>query len=777
MPRKGAKDKGEGKDASEPRDSRLNWLLGAVTNAYRGSVKADKLKKFMDAEDTQEKCVTFLDTPECRLLAFADAGGSLSCFNTPPKKLKNRVLYFVKTSVGIIDESKFDSQILSGEISGDSLLFLSETMQEVYMPLLCNPINQEGWSELVTKDVMESMNTFVSNIQITLGQTEGRTCLPLPVDFNPEKMGASAQEHKDRVHALEGCLIVWTKQIKNVIKQDPEDILKRGEHAGPLEELRFWRNRAANLNAVFTQLQTQRVRRVLKFLDQSKSTYNMPFAKLCKEVFQARSEANDNVKFLAPLEAWLKRLDSDPDYHNLADTFRPLMHLILLVWKNSRYYNTPARLVVMMREVCNALISQSTRFMDGETVFRLIEAEETHKAVAQLKIILKICGTFKSRYFDYKAKANSECPQNPWRIQNNALFVRLDAFLERIHDTLDLTQTILQFSKLSRIEVGGTKGKTLTTSVQQVYADFMAAVASFQAVKYDIMDVDAKSFDDDFYEFRCSIKELERRLGSVLTQGFDDCATVSGRFKLLDSFDTLLERPAIQEELEKKHLALISSYSLDLQEMQQMFMEHRDNPTISSNLPPISGALNWCRGLLERIKQPMEKLKQMNRAVLDREEAREVVKTYTSLVASLGEYEHVKIEEWGEEIESSSQSKLKLPLLIRNPETGLLSVNFDPKLVELLREVKYFLLLGLNVPSSAKSIYSKVETFRRQTGNLDLIVKMYNEVQTTLLPVERPLLKTHLDKIDKTLKQGIKSINWKSHGIDFFCHRVYGSHS
>lgn len=53
-------------------------------------------------------------------------------------------------------------------------------------------------------------------------------------------------------------------------------------------------------------------------------------------------------------------------------------------------------------------------------------------------------------------------------------------------------------------------------------------------------------FDDDFYEFRCSIKELERRLGAVVSLAFDDCATVYGRFKLLDSFEGLLERPIIQ---------------------------------------------------------------------------------------------------------------------------------------------------------------------------------------------------------------------------------------
>ena len=35
----------------------------------------------------------------------------------------------------------------------------------------------------------------------------------------------------------------------------------------------------------------------------------------------------------------------------------------------------------------------------------------------------------------------------------------VDAFLERCHGVLDFAQTVVQFTKLGRIEVGGTKGK------------------------------------------------------------------------------------------------------------------------------------------------------------------------------------------------------------------------------------------------------------------------------------------------------------------------------
>ena len=98
----------------------------------------------------------------------------------------------------------------------------------------------------------------------------------------------------------------------------------------------------------------------------------------------------------------------------------------------------------------------------------------------------------------------------------------------------------MQFSKLPKIEIGGTKGRQLTMTVIEIYNEFINAQNNFLAVEYAIMDISIRKFDDDFYKFRCRIKELERRLASVLTQGFDDNDTIIGKFKLLESFEGLL---------------------------------------------------------------------------------------------------------------------------------------------------------------------------------------------------------------------------------------------
>jgi hypothetical protein len=107
---------------------------------------------------------------------------------------------------------------------------------------------------------------------------------------------------------------------------------------------------------------------------------------------------------------------------------------------------------------------------------------DASEAVDKLRMAIRVLGTFKTYYFEYKSKSNTETPENPWRFQNNVLFSRLDAFIERCHDMLDLQSTCIQFNKLERVEVGGTKGKVLTSGIKTIHADFQRAVERFQQV-------------------------------------------------------------------------------------------------------------------------------------------------------------------------------------------------------------------------------------------------------------------------------------------------------
>ena len=166
---------------------------------------------------------------------------------------------------------------------------------------------------------------------------------------------------------LETALMHWTKQIKVELKKDPENALKNNNHPDPITEVNFWKNKSENLSSICDQLNSERIKKVLKFLEQNKSTQTSTFSKLQKEVGMARTEACENFKFLKTLyDKFIDLQDSNKELSEVAELFVPIMHTILLIWQYSTYYNTPARLLVLIREICNAIINQCRKSVDGE---------------------------------------------------------------------------------------------------------------------------------------------------------------------------------------------------------------------------------------------------------------------------------------------------------------------------------------------------------------------------------------------------------------------------
>src|SRR3546814_17360192 len=78
------------------------------------------------------------------------------------------------------------------------------------------------------------------------------------------------------------------------------------------------------------------------------------------------------------------------------------MHLLLLVWKTSGYYNTSQRLVVCIRELCNSILRQAKAYLDGEMIFELVEQNRLKDIIDMLQHTLRVIGSFKTVYFDYK---------------------------------------------------------------------------------------------------------------------------------------------------------------------------------------------------------------------------------------------------------------------------------------------------------------------------------------------------------------------------------------
>lgn len=93
-----------------------------------------------------------------------------------------------------------------------------ETMIQPYIAYVALPI------------LTQSLAYFRRAVFVTIGQMKGQTLLPLPPQntvptLQPEQSMHSLKD-QDKIHILESAIVTWTKQIKNVLKADPDAPLK-----------------------------------------------------------------------------------------------------------------------------------------------------------------------------------------------------------------------------------------------------------------------------------------------------------------------------------------------------------------------------------------------------------------------------------------------------------------------------------------------------------------------------------------------------------------------
>ena len=82
------------------------------------------------------------------------------------------------------------------------------------MPVLGNPLNQIGWSDLVSKDLMDKFHSFLAYTVVTIGLVKGRTVLPLPPT---DQTSSEKTSSKDKSLILESKFHFLHKSLTNLI--------------------------------------------------------------------------------------------------------------------------------------------------------------------------------------------------------------------------------------------------------------------------------------------------------------------------------------------------------------------------------------------------------------------------------------------------------------------------------------------------------------------------------------------------------------------------------
>ena len=59
------------------------------------------------------------------------------------------------------------------------------------------------------------------------------------------------------------------------------------------------------------------------------------------------------------------------EFPDVVPALRPLMHCICVVYSSSAYYNSPARIIVLLQETCNLLVEAASKYLDPNSLFQV----------------------------------------------------------------------------------------------------------------------------------------------------------------------------------------------------------------------------------------------------------------------------------------------------------------------------------------------------------------------------------------------------------------------
>uniref|UniRef100_A0A670JUX8 Dynein axonemal heavy chain 9 n=1 Tax=Podarcis muralis TaxID=64176 RepID=A0A670JUX8_PODMU len=267
-------------------------------------------------------------------------------------------VFLLRLAPGPLRSPPAPGHLLYGDLSSAPLEHLAALVEEVGL------LEGAGWPHVVSQDIVHHICNLKSSVFVVVGQIKGKTLLPLPADPERDPYIDSDNEKttelvdKSIVHAIESAVIEWTHQIQGVLKRESSEPLLQGQDPSPKVELDFWKSRYIyNLQCIYSQLKARRVLTMMELLDRVQSTYFPAFRSIFRDVEAALVEAHDINVHLKPLERPLEEIEN-AEFNELKPLLNRVLHVVCLIWATSKYYSTPARIIVLLQETCSLLIQQ-----------------------------------------------------------------------------------------------------------------------------------------------------------------------------------------------------------------------------------------------------------------------------------------------------------------------------------------------------------------------------------------------------------------------------------
>ncbi|GAB4820450.1 hypothetical protein N2152v2_007496 [Parachlorella kessleri] len=612
--------------------------------------------------DHSDAVVAYLAAAEqpCLFVCLAEEG-QLSIGNSPPDSAAGSVLFVLKNVENPTADGACSAplQYLHGILDGTDVPgSLLQLLTGLYSPYLTDA--SEDWPETLHQEFLGQMHRFTGCLTAAVHAQRNRTVLYVaPGDLVGGPSAASRK--REVVQRLESCILAWTELIGELLNRRSSDELLLEE--GPLAEIEFWSNRAADLCGVRAQLDDPELSQVLKVLELAKSPYLAAFLSLGENIQEEAAKAESNVKFLSVLQAPCQKLAS-ADLAAVPQLLPGILDLMRMLWTLSPYYSNSDRFSSLLRKVSNEVIGRCRKHINLSALF---SGQQLEEAETGLQLSIDTLARWREIYHAAAARLATAAPGRAWGSVSVSSFAHVDAFVQRCRDLQEMCAAHRQFMSDPHLEAVLCGPKAAETSK--------------------------------------ALSEL--MLGNVVGSAYDTSATLRLKLVVLDAFYRIATREGLRKYVETKMSEWHMQFMHELNQVKDLF------ESIKLKLPPASpiaeqaGQALLIVGLLKRIDTTWDSLQNVQALLPAVSKAADSSAAYEALHAGMQQAINTINTQWYRTVKADISSSLNDSLLRQDKASGLLALNMNADLAALLDEAFLFQPLRLSVPSTASELLTQ----------------------------------------------------------------------
>ncbi|XP_027976203.1 dynein heavy chain 8, axonemal [Eumetopias jubatus] len=711
---------------------------------------------------------------ECgRTIAGATKGGKMMRLyidNAAPEKLKGLCVFFVRCHNDVaINIKNIHEEVLFTVLDASTGILngIKNMLSSVFLPAILatnnwGALNQSKQGESEKHIFTETINRYLSFLDGARVSIEGTVMLKKVdnIDFSKlhtfEEVTAAAS-NSETVRQLEEVLMTWYKQIEQVLIES-EQMRKEADDSGPLTELEHWKRMSAKFNYIIEQIKGPTCKAVINVLNVAHSKLLKNWRDLDARITDTANESKDNVRYLYTLEKVCQPL-YNYDLVSMAHGIQNLINAIRMIHSVSRYYNTSERMTSLFIKVTNQMVTACKACItDGGTVH--VWDQETPLVLKKIQDCIFLFKEYQTSFHKTRKQILESSGEKSFEVSEMYIFGKFEAFCKRLEKITEMITIVQTYSALSNSTIEG---------IDIMSIKFKNIYQGVKKKQYDILDPRRTEFDTDFSEFMTKINGLEIQIQAFMNSSFGKILSSQQALQLLQRFQKL-QIPCLQSEINHTIERILQFYVAELEATKKLYHSQKDDPPLARNMPPIAGKILWVRQLYRRISEPINYFFK-NSEILSSAEGKAVIRQYNKISYVLVEFEVIYHTAWIREV-SQLQYALQATLFVRHPETGKLLVNFDPKILEVVRETKCMIKMKLDVPEQAKKLLKLESKLKADKLHLQGLLQYYDDLCQEVPSVFVNLMTPKMKKVESVLRQGLTILTWSSLTLESFFQEV-----